>query len=171
MTVTERLAAVALLFAPLWEPVSVAAQAVPQSARTPDVIYVPTPQPVVEAMLEIAGVKKGDILYDLGSGDGRIPITAARKFGIRAIEIDIDPERSTRPTPTPGRPVSPIWSTSQRGPVPGQLPRSERRDALSASTAQREAAAQAAARAEVRDAYRQPCVPHGRLAARGTTRG
>ena len=61
--------------------------------RTPDVIYVPTPPDVVEDMLRLAEVKKGDVLYDLGSGDGRIPITAARKYGIRAVGIDIDPER------------------------------------------------------------------------------
>ena len=61
--------------------------------RTPDVIYVPTPQEVVERMLEVAKVGKGDVLYDLGSGDGRIPVTAAKKFGIRAVGIDIDPER------------------------------------------------------------------------------
>jgi len=62
-------------------------------SRNPDVIYVPTPQEVVEKMLEVANVKKGDVLYDLGSGDGRIPVTAAKKFGIRAVGIDIDPER------------------------------------------------------------------------------
>jgi tRNA G37 N-methylase Trm5 len=62
-------------------------------ARTPDVIYVPTPQEVVERMLEVAKVGKGDVLYDLGSGDGRIPVTAAKKFGIRAVGIDIDPDR------------------------------------------------------------------------------
>ena len=45
--------------------------------RNPDVIFVPTPQEVVEDMLRLANVKKGDVLYDLGSGDGRIPITAA----------------------------------------------------------------------------------------------
>lgn len=61
--------------------------------RTPDVIYVPTPQEVVEDMLRLADVKKGDVLYDLGSGDGRIAVTAARKYGIRAVGIDIDPER------------------------------------------------------------------------------
>jgi len=61
----------------------------------PDVIYVPTPQAVVEDMLRLADVKKGDVLYDLGSGDGRIAITAAKKYGIRAIGIDIDPERIT----------------------------------------------------------------------------
>ena len=56
-------------------------------------IYVPTPPEVVEEMLKLADVKKGDVLYDLGSGDGRIPVTAARKYGIRAVGIDIDPER------------------------------------------------------------------------------
>ena len=56
-------------------------------------IYVPTPPDVVEAMLKVANVKKGDVLYDLGSGDGRIPITAAQKYGVRAVGIDINPER------------------------------------------------------------------------------
>ena len=62
-------------------------------SRTPDVIFVPTPQEVVEDMLRLVDVRKGDVLYDLGSGDGRIPITAARLYGIRAIGIDIDPQR------------------------------------------------------------------------------
>jgi precorrin-6B methylase 2 len=61
--------------------------------RTPDVIFVPTPQDVVEAMLKMAMVGPADVLYDLGSGDGRIPITAAKMFGIRAVGIDIDPQR------------------------------------------------------------------------------
>ena len=61
--------------------------------REPDVIYVPTPPEVVAAMLKVANVKKGDVLYDLGSGDGRIPVTAAQKFGVRAVGIDINPER------------------------------------------------------------------------------
>ena len=55
-----------------------AAPAAAQS-RVPDVIFVPTPQEVVDDMLRLAGVKKGDVLYDLGSGDGRIPITAAKR--------------------------------------------------------------------------------------------
>jgi len=63
------------------------------AAREPDVIYVPTPQALVEDMLRLADVKRGDVLYDLGSGDGRIPVTAAKKYGIRAVGIDIDPER------------------------------------------------------------------------------
>jgi len=70
------------------------AQRAPGAApRTPDVIYVPTPPEVVEEMLKLAGVKKGDVLYDLGSGDGRIAVAAARKYGIRAVGINIDPER------------------------------------------------------------------------------
>jgi trans-aconitate methyltransferase len=63
------------------------------AARRPDVIYVPTPQPVVEAMLQVANVTKNDVVYDLGCGDGRIPVTAARKYGARGVCFDIDPER------------------------------------------------------------------------------
>lgn len=62
-------------------------------ARHPDVPYVPTPQEVVDAMLELAKVKKGDVVYDLGSGDGRIPITAAKRYGVTALGIDINPQR------------------------------------------------------------------------------
>jgi hypothetical protein len=61
--------------------------------RAPDVPYVPTPQVVVDAMLELADVKPGDVLYDLGSGDGRIVVTAAQRFGVRGVGIDINPER------------------------------------------------------------------------------
>ena len=62
-------------------------------SQQPDVVFVPTPQAVVDKMLEMAKVGKGDVLYDLGSGDGRIPVTAAKRFGIRGVGIDIDPER------------------------------------------------------------------------------
>jgi len=70
----------------------VAAQAAQAPLRTPDVIFVPTPQEVVDAMLKVAKVSKTDVVYDLGSGDGRIPISAA-KLGARAVGIDIDPVR------------------------------------------------------------------------------
>ncbi|NUP05670.1 MAG: methyltransferase domain-containing protein [Polyangiaceae bacterium] len=64
----------------------------PQS-KTPDVVYVPTPQPVVDKMLQMAQVKKGDVVYDLGCGDGRIVVTAAKKYGARAYGFDVDPKR------------------------------------------------------------------------------
>lgn len=54
--------------------------------------FVPTPQEVVERMLEMAQVKKGDVVYDLGSGDGRIVITAAKKYGVKAVGFEIDPD-------------------------------------------------------------------------------
>src|SRR3984893_9862547 len=58
-----------------------------------DVPYVPTTEEAVKAMLKLADVKKTDIVYDLGCGDGRIVIAAARNFGARAVGIDIDPVR------------------------------------------------------------------------------
>lgn len=61
--------------------------------RTPDVVFVPTPQPVVDKMLELAQPKKTDVVYDLGCGDGRIVITAAKRYGTRAYGFDIDPAR------------------------------------------------------------------------------
>lgn len=60
--------------------------------RKPDVPYVPTPQPVVDAMLRIAGVTEKDVVYDLGCGDGRIVITAA-KLGALGVGVDLDPVR------------------------------------------------------------------------------
>jgi ribosomal protein L11 methylase PrmA len=62
-------------------------------SRRPDVIFVPTPEAVVEAMLQVAAVTKNDTVYDLGCGDGRIPVTAARKYGARGVCFDIDPQR------------------------------------------------------------------------------
>lgn len=64
-----------------------------QLGQRKDVPYVPTPQPVVEEMLRVAGVRPGDVLYDLGSGDGRIVVTAAKEYGVHGVGIDIDPER------------------------------------------------------------------------------
>ena len=58
-----------------------------------DVHFVPTPQPVVDRMLELARVKKGEMLYDLGCGDGRIVVTAASRYGARGVGIDLDPKR------------------------------------------------------------------------------
>lgn len=64
----------------------------PNAQRKPDVRYDPSPPRVVRAMLELAEVNENDLVYDLGSGDGRIPITAARDFGARAVGIEIDPK-------------------------------------------------------------------------------
>ncbi len=61
--------------------------------KKPDVIFVPTPQEVVDKMLELAKVTKDDVVYDLGCGDGRIPVTAAKKFGCKAMGFDVDPKR------------------------------------------------------------------------------
>jgi SAM-dependent methyltransferase len=61
--------------------------------REPDVIFVPTPQDVVDKMLEMAQVTKDDLVYDLGCGDGRIVVTAAKRYGCKAVGYDIDPQR------------------------------------------------------------------------------
>jgi SAM-dependent methyltransferase len=61
--------------------------------RTPDVPFDPSPRHVVDLMLKLAEVRKGDVVYDLGCGDGRIVIAAAQRFGARGVGIDIDPQR------------------------------------------------------------------------------
>lgn len=65
----------------------------PGYGNTPHICFVPTPQPVVNQMLKLAGIKKDELVYDLGCGDGRIVITAAKKYKARAVGFDIDPER------------------------------------------------------------------------------
>ena len=65
----------------------------PVQQKQPEVPYVPTPEKVVSRMLEMAEVGKDDVLYDLGCGDGRIVITAAKELGCRGVGIDIDPQR------------------------------------------------------------------------------
>ena len=70
---------------------NLAQQAAP--SREPDVVFVPTPPDVVDAMLKLAKVTSSDVVYDLGSGDGRILIAAAKTYGARGVGIDIDPER------------------------------------------------------------------------------
>ena len=59
--------------------------------RAPDVMFVPTPQEVVDAMLRLADVTAADVVYDLGSGDGRIPITAAQTYGATGVGVELDP--------------------------------------------------------------------------------
>ena len=64
-----------------------------QPQREPDVVYIPTPPDVVDMMLRLAEVTKDDVLYDLGCGDGRILVAAAKKYGCKAVGFDIDPQR------------------------------------------------------------------------------
>ena len=62
-------------------------------AKVPDVVFVPTRMEVVEKMLQMAEIKTNDIVYDLGCGDGRFVVEAAKKYGVRGVGIDIDPKR------------------------------------------------------------------------------
>jgi SAM-dependent methyltransferase len=75
------------------EPAPTAKADEPPMERTPDIEYVPTPQNVVDKMLEVGKVGKNDVLYDLGCGDGRIVVTAAKRLGIKAFGFDLDPQR------------------------------------------------------------------------------
>lgn len=70
---------------------TLAAAPAPQDA---DVLYLPTPHPVVDAMLRLAALRPGDVLYDLGAGDGRIVIAAARDYGVRAVGIELDARKA-----------------------------------------------------------------------------
>ena len=72
---------------------ALAGAAFPQEYSSPEVPFVPTPEEVVDGMLKLGSVHKGDVLYDLGCGDGRIVIAAAKKYGIHAVGVDIDPQR------------------------------------------------------------------------------
>src|SRR6476646_8946032 len=61
--------------------------------RPPDVIFIPSRDAVVDAMLKLAAVGRDDVVYDLGCGDGKIVITAAKRYGARGVGVDIDPQR------------------------------------------------------------------------------
>jgi precorrin-6B methylase 2 len=98
LTIMLRLAVTLSLFATLAAASSTTETQKPATAqKRPDAPqlapYVPTPQDVVDRMLSLAGVTKNDYLIDLGCGDGRIPITAAKKYGARGLGVDIDPVR------------------------------------------------------------------------------
>ena len=90
MGLNRRIALIVLLAAFALPGIALWAQ---EEENNRDVPYVPTPEKVVEEMLNLASVKKSDVVYDLGSGDGRIVITAARKYGVKGVGVDIDPER------------------------------------------------------------------------------
>ncbi len=83
------LTATAILFMGL----SLAGEQKTKWMRNPDVVYVGTPYDLVSKMLQMAKVKKGDLVYDLGCGDGRMLVLAAQKYGCRGVGYDIDPER------------------------------------------------------------------------------
>jgi cyclopropane fatty-acyl-phospholipid synthase-like methyltransferase len=85
-----RVAFSAIVCVALWLSSAAAQQT---TLRKPDVFFVPTPPAVVMAMLDLARVTDKDVVYDLGCGDGRIPIAAAQKYGARGVGIDIDPKR------------------------------------------------------------------------------
>jgi SAM-dependent methyltransferase len=72
----------------VWLAASLSAQ---RPARAPDIFFVPTWEPVVYQMLELAAVTRDDVVYDLGSGDGRIVILAAQKYGARGVGIELNP--------------------------------------------------------------------------------
>ena len=135
--------------------------------RRPDVIFVPTPEAVVEAMLQVANVTKNDVVYDLGCGDGRIPVTAAKKYGARGFCFDIDPQRIKEANENVAKNNvgnlvkvvhADLFETDLSGAVGG--------DAVSAAVAQREADAEADEGAEARHAHRLARLRHGRLEAR-----
>jgi SAM-dependent methyltransferase len=78
---------------PATAPDAGASAAVDLDSQVPDIEYVPTPQNVVDKLLDVAKIQKDDVLYDLGCGDGRIVVNAAKRFGIKAVGFDIDPKR------------------------------------------------------------------------------
>jgi SAM-dependent methyltransferase len=67
-----------------------------QPVRPPDIFFVPTSEAVVDEMLQLAGIRADDVVYDLGSGDGRIIMLAAQKYGARGVGIEIDPKLVAR---------------------------------------------------------------------------
>src|SRR5216117_3694062 len=81
------------IFIPLLLALPLIAFAQPEEKVPCRIVYVPSEQVVVEKMLEMAKVKKDDVVFDLGCGDGRIVVTAAKKYGAKGVGVDIDPAR------------------------------------------------------------------------------
>ena len=136
----------------------------------PDVVYVPTPQPVVDAMLELAQVKQTDVVYDLGSGDGRIVITAAKKYGARGVGIELDPALVKKArTNAAAAGVSDRVRFVTQNLFTADLSRASGGHALPAAEHQRAAAAEAGARAEAGHARRVARLQHGTGVAAGET--
>ena len=134
--------------------------------RRPDVIYVPTPEAVVEAMLQVANVTKNDVVYDLGCGDGRIPVTAARSTAPAASASTSIPQRIKEANENVAKNNvgnlvkvvhADLFETGSQRRLGGH--------AVSAAVAQREADAEADERAQARHAHRLARLRHGRLEA------
>jgi SAM-dependent methyltransferase len=94
--VTRRIARFAVGVAALWSAMSIVGNsativATQPPAKMPDIHFVPTPQAVADAMLRLAHVTPDDVVFDLGSGDGRIVVLAAQKYGARGVGIELDP--------------------------------------------------------------------------------
>jgi SAM-dependent methyltransferase len=92
----KRFLGIALVFAAFALPalpILVPAHSQDKGTREPDVIYVPTPVEVVDKMFELADIRPGEVVYDLGCGDGRIPVMASKKFGVKSWGFDINPVR------------------------------------------------------------------------------
>jgi SAM-dependent methyltransferase len=87
-----RLAGMALCLSCVPPPSTAAVRVYQAPRRPPDIFFVPTWEPVVYRMLELAGVTRDDVVYDLGSGDGRIVVLAAQKYGARGVGVEIDPK-------------------------------------------------------------------------------
>ena len=126
-----------------------------------------TPQEVVDRMLQMAEVTKADVVYDLGSGDGRLVITAAKRYGARGVGIDIDPALITQSRANARKEgVESLVEFRQQDALTVDVSPRQRGDALPAQRRQPEAAADAAEAAQAGLADRLAPVRHGRLGAR-----
>ena len=142
-----------------------------QPTRGPDVIFVPTPDEVVDAMLKMAAVTKNDVVYDLGCGDGRIVITAAQKYGARGVGIDIDPERIKEANANAKRPASPTRVKFIRGDLfEADISEATVVTLYLLPTLNMKLRPKLLKRAEARHARRLARVRHGRLEARASGR-
>ena len=136
--------------------------------RGPDVIFVPTPDEIVDTMLKMAAVTAKDTVYDLGCGDGRIVITAAQKYGARGVGIDIDPERiseANENVKTAG--VTDKVKIHPRRPVRGRTSATRRSSRSTCSPISTSSCARSCMqRSQSRHPGRLPRLQHGRLEAR-----
>ena len=165
-----------LTLAALGLTVPIGAQQATAPLRNPDVIFVPTPPEVVDAMLKAAEVTSNDTVYDLGCGDGIIVATAAQKFGAHAVGIDIDPQRVKEATDRITKAgVTDKVKILNQDLVHDRHQPGDGGDPLSAALAQSEADSEVEQGAQARDAHRVPELRHGgrrtRRSRRSTSTG